>query len=392
MKKSVFKLVFVATLICFNGSAIADDKSIQEINNLLAEEKLELEQLKRQIERQGGKISSVGKKETSLLLTLHQMENKLKLKKRELEIYKWNIAINKKKVVKLNKNMKNIEKSLVRQKAALAMWLRTIYKVGGLYPIKVLFSADNITEMVQRMKYMEVVMENDALIFEEYTGRLESLNYEKQALLKVQSDLVRLQKDVGNKKSEIETERNTRVKFLKRLRKDQRLFVKVQKEYRQRSKSLNFLIQRLEKKLELGENLNFTDHKGRLKLPVKGKILNSFGKKKDKQYNIYIVQNGINIRTKKGTPVRAIYSGKVLYIGSLDGYGNMVILGHGEKYHSIYGHMNKILTRVGKNVQKGQILGKSGDSGSIIGEALYFELRQRGKAIEPTEWFRLAKS
>ena len=85
------------------------------------------------------------------------------------------------------------------------------------------------------------------------------------------------------------------------------------------------------------------------------------------------------------------YSGKVLYVGSLDGYGNLVILGHGEKYHSIYGHMDQILTEVSKNVRKGQIIGKSGDSGSIIGEALYFELRQGGKAVEPTAWFRLAK-
>lgn len=193
------------------------------------------------------------------------------------------------------------------------------------------------------------------------------------------------------KKSETEAKQNTRIKFLRRLKKDKALFVKVQKEYTQRSSALNELILRLEKKMELGKNLDFADHKGRLSLPVKGKILNRFGKKRDKQYDVYIVRNGINIRAKKGTPVRTVYSGKVLYIGSLAGYGNLIIIGHGENYHSVYGHMGQILTEVGKNIRKGQVLGKSGDSGSIIGEALYFELRHGGKAIEPTAWFRLTK-
>ena len=89
------------------------------------------------------------------------------------------------------------------------------------------------------------------------------------------------------------------MKFLKRLKMDKALFIKAQKEYRQRSNALNKLTLRLEKKLELGENLNFTDNKGRLALPVKGKILNRFGKKRDKEYDVYIVQNGINIRAKK---------------------------------------------------------------------------------------------
>jgi len=389
------RLLVVWVLVLFTGFhafAAAEEKSIEEISLLLEDEKRELQRLKENIEKQNRKISSAGKKETSLLRTLNRMETQVKLKERELEIYKWNIEINKKKVIKLTRNITHTQNSLARQKSVLAKWLRIIYKDGGLYPVKVLFSADSVTDMVRRMKYMKVVAEYDTALFRQYADKLESLNKEKTALLDVRTDLIRLQKDAAGKKNEIESRRLARIKFLRRLKKDKALFVKAQKEYNQRSRALQELILRLEQKLEHGENLNFADHKGRLDLPVAGKILNRFGRKKDKQYDVYIVHNGINIRTKKGTPVRAVYSGKVLYIGSLAGYGNLIIVGHGESYHSVYGHMGRIFTQVGKKVRKGQILGKSGDSGSIVGAALYFELRHGGKAIDPAAWFRLAKN
>ena len=133
------------------------------------------------------------------------------------------------------------------------------------------------------------------------------------------------------------------------------------------------------------------DKKGRLKLPLKGQILNKFGKKRVKEYDSYIVYNGINVKAKKGSPVRTIFDGKVLYAGELEGYGNLVIIGHGKKYHSLYGHLDDIKVRVNKVVRTGQIIALSGDSGSIDGETLYFELRKDGKPVEPVTWFKIAK-
>ena len=81
-----------------------------------------------------------------------------------------------------------------------------------------------------------------------------------------------------------------------------------------------------------------------------------------------------------------IFEGKTLYTGTLEGYGNIVILGHGKEYHSLYGHLDEIITQVGKNIRIGQIIARSGDTGSIMGESLYFEMRHKGNPIEPTAW------
>jgi septal ring factor EnvC (AmiA/AmiB activator) len=99
----------------------------------------------------------------------------------------------------------------------------------------------------------------------------------------------------------------------------------------------------------------------------------------------------VNIRSAKGTPVRSVFAGKVLYTGTLEGYGNIIIIGHGKEFHSLYGHLDEVNTLVGKTVRPGQIIGRSGDTGSILGESLYFEIRHKGKPIEPTAWLSRSK-
>jgi septal ring factor EnvC (AmiA/AmiB activator) len=86
-----------------------------------------------------------------------------------------------------------------------------------------------------------------------------------------------------------------------------------------------------------------------------------------------------------------VFEGNVLYTGALEGYGNLIILGHGKDYHTLYGHLDEIIATVGKRVRPGQIIGRTGDTGSLVGEALYFEIRYKGKPIEPTTWFQRPK-
>ena len=114
--------------------------------------------------------------------------------------------------------------------------------------------------------------------------------------------------------------------------------------------------------------------------------MSKFGRKRDKKYDTFIVDNGVTIDIKRGEPVRSVFEGKVLYTGTLEGYGNIIIVGHGKNYHSLYGHLDEIITSPGKNVRTRQIIGRSGDTGSMVGGSLYFEMRYKGKPIEPTAW------
>ena len=386
-------LYFGIVMILFPPRMVdAIDRSMDEMLFLLNEEKKELIQLKNEIEKHDRKISSVGRRQNSLLRELRKIQHQVKLKERELDIYKWNAKINKKKVARLTKNILNTEENLSKKIIELKQWLRVIYKEGGLFPVRILFSADGITDLLQRVRFMQMVTDYDTRLFQEYEDKLQRLNQEKDSLLQVRSDLILLQNDAENKTREYKNKKEIRRRFLRKLKREKSLGMQMQKELIRASLELDKIIADQEKKISEGERFDILDHKGRLDLPVKGKVLNHFGKKRDKRYDSYIVYNGINIKIPKNSSVRAIYSGKVLYTGFLEGYGNLVILGHGNDIHSVYGHLNKILCHEGQTIRRQQILGNSGDSGSIIGNSLYFELRQNGKAIDPSSWIRMAKN
>lgn len=386
-----FILIFCFMLALILPSAYVLAQVDEAIESQIGQEKTELEKLKAKINAQEKAIKRAGAKESSALMTLQKIGNRLKLKERELKIYQWNKKINRKKISQLEKQIALAEAQLSGQRNILGKRLRAIYKEGSMFPVKVLFSSDNFNDLIQRIKYMELVTEYDSNIFGKYNSRFKKLAGEKKALLDVRAKLEQLEKDTEKNKEDINIRKNEKSNFLKKIKKEKSLKVKVKNELLMASKNLNGLISKLEEKLVLGQGLDIIDKKGKLILPVAGKVLNKFGKKRDKHYDTIIVYNGIDIKVQKGTPVRSVFAGKVLYANELKGYGNLIIIGHGNDYHSLYGHLDEIITKVGRTVRSSQIIGRSGDTGSLVGETLYFELRHKGNPIEPTRWFQTAK-
>ncbi|MBC8285251.1 MAG: peptidoglycan DD-metalloendopeptidase family protein [Nitrospinae bacterium] len=388
---SLFLTVSVLAGLFFASAGWAEKKSAKEINVLLQDEQKELSLLKKKIANQDKLISSAGKKEGQLLSNLRKVDNQIKLKERELKIYQWNFLINKKKLAKLEKNLKTKTQKLKVQKLLLGKRFRQIYKEGPVFFLKIAFSSVNANEFLQHLKYMELIAQHDASLMADYKNQLDGMKTEKQSLLSVRAKLVRLEKNALSMRGEFENARKDKKLFLKKIKKKKQFGIQTRKELKKASSNLNDLIAKLLSKLVSGEGLNILDKRGRLTLPVKGRILNKFGRQKDKQYGSFIVHNGINIKARTGTSVRSIFNGKVLYTGDLEGYGNLVIIGHGKDYHSLYGHLDQIDVKPNQVVQAGDIIGLSGDTGSLIGETLYLEMREKGKPIEPIRWFKTAR-
>ena len=386
-------IIFFSILILVSvvSPALAGKKVAGKIDTLLKDEQAELKILRRKIAQQENAISKVGKKESAVLKNLQKIGSQLKLKKRELEIYKWNFKNNQKKISSLEPRLKKAEQKIKSHKKILGLRLRSIYKEGPMFPLRVAFSSNNVTDLMQRLKYMDLIAQQDSQMLQEYLTKLEKIKQDKSSLYKVRAKLVSLKKNTVSKKREIEKTKKEKSVYLKKIKRKKNLSVKVRKELLAASNNLNSLIDKLLIKLVSGEGLDISDKKGRLKLPLKGRILNKFGRKRVKEYESYIVYNGINVRAQRGTPVQAVFDGKVLYTGELEGYGNLVIVGHGKEYHSLYGHLDSIKVAANKVVKTGEVIALSGDSGSLEGETLYFELRKNGKPIEPVRWFRVAK-
>jgi murein hydrolase activator len=132
----------------------------------------------------------------------------------------------------------------------------------------------------------------------------------------------------------------------------------------------------------------FRARKGQLPFPVKGLIEVGFGKVVNPRFNTVTVQKGIDLRAASGSEVSSVASGTVAWSGWLKGYGNLVIVDHGSGYHSLYAHLSVMQVEVGNEVEEGESLGAVGDTGSLKGAYLYFEIRKQGQAIDPAPWLK----
>jgi septal ring factor EnvC (AmiA/AmiB activator) len=389
--KKNFISLLVSISIIIVGVFYAESANIDEINTLLIKEKNELKKLKREISRQTSILNKMSKKEYSNLKNQRILDGQLKIKRRELKIYNWNLKINENKTENLAAKLNESKKNISLQQELMGRRIRMIYKEGKLFPVKIMFSSETFVDLLKRAKYIDKIMAYDKLVFINYENELKELNRKKDALTHAKSNILLYKKKATAKKKEILGEKKKKNLFLAKLNKEKKLNRRLRDELVNSSKQLNKLISRLETKMINGEGVDIVDKKGSLIPPVIGHLLTKFGRKRDKKLNAYIVSNGIHIQIEKGTAVRSVFNGKVLYTGTLEGYGNIIIVGHGLNYHSLYGHLDEITTISGKVVRSGQIIGRSGDTGSRLGESVYFEMRHNGKPIEPTAWLIKSK-
>jgi len=121
---------------------------------------------------------------------------------------------------------------------------------------------------------------------------------------------------------------------------------------------------------------------GRFAWPVDGPLLSSYGPKKDGLHN-----DGINIRAPKGAPVRAAENGVVVYADNqLEGFGNLVLVRHADRWMTAYGHLGRIDAKRGATVRRGQTIGIVGSSGSADQPQLHFEIRRGTEALNPEQY------
>lgn len=149
--------------------------------------------------------------------------------------------------------------------------------------------------------------------------------------------------------------------------------------------------QRLQKSLqrlidhETGDD--FHKRKGALLPPVGAEIEQSYGEKKQEHSMTYVRHTGLTYRVDRGTDVQTVADGLVVHAQRFEGYGNLVIVDHGDGYHSLYAHLREVAVEEGDEVGRGDRIGASGASESLDGPKLYFELRHGGDPVDPEPWF-----
>ncbi|MBE0624833.1 MAG: peptidoglycan DD-metalloendopeptidase family protein [Burkholderiales bacterium] len=135
-----------------------------------------------------------------------------------------------------------------------------------------------------------------------------------------------------------------------------------------------------------GEGQAFASLKGRLRLPTRGELINQFGSPRSDSGPSW---KGLFIRGANGQEVRAVAAGRVVFADWMRGFGNLMIIDHGQSYLTIYGNNEALLKQVGDKVATGDEVATVGNSGGNPDSGLYFEIRYQGKAFDPLRWVSL---
>lgn len=119
---------------------------------------------------------------------------------------------------------------------------------------------------------------------------------------------------------------------------------------------------------------------------MNGRILKPYGRSVHPEFQTVVMNKGINIGAAAGTPIQCVADGRVEYVDWLPGYGQCIIVDHGDGYFTLYAHASAIFPARGAAVHAGEVLGEVGDTGSLNGSQLYFEIRQGKDSLDPAAW------
>ncbi len=134
------------------------------------------------------------------------------------------------------------------------------------------------------------------------------------------------------------------------------------------------------------ESTDFAREKGRLPRPCAGSVEVGFGQIYNPRWRTVTLQKGIDLRAPEGTQILAVHRGRVVHAGWLSGYGNLLIVDHGDGFYTLFAHLATMDRQPDDLVETGDRLGTLGATGSLKGPYLYFEIRHHGEALDPSQW------
>jgi len=337
------------------------------------------------------KLKQESKKESTLLNQLRTIELKRDLLQKEIAFYKLRLKQTEIKIQNIKIEIEEIQKELEKKRELLMDVLTSLYKLGKFRHLQVIFSAKNLNSLILGSKYISELIKLQSKVIEDYKESLEKLKRNEQELKNKTEELKILKRKAEQKRKDLKQQEMKNRLLINKIKKDKSYYIRAIKELTLQAEKLKEIIKNLTKKEEVFPFLfpPIYEKKGSLNWPIKGKIITFFGLQRHPIFKTTILNKGIEISpAQPNSLVKAIYYGRVVFADYFKGYGNLIIIDHGLKYYSLYGHCSEFLINKGNFVKANQPIAIVGDIGSLKGECLYFELRYRTKPLNPLKWLK----
>jgi len=374
----VRKIPFIIILLfpfVFTGANLASEDVAINAEQFQTQKK-QLQEVQRELEHKKAGEKAVLRREESILGALSRMERDLLRRGEELASLNSKHHRIQKKIDAVQKKLNRMQREIDHNQTRLHSRIVAMYKTGRTGYLPYLLSSDSYNDFMRMTKFLKIVIDHDTNLLGDYRIQWREKRRYQEKLEEDIRELKRVIVDQKRKKAEILNAKEEKRAFLHVVRRQKAEHRKWIMELEARARELQLFIEELGTEMrERGvSGLNFKYHKGRLSLPVPGNII------PEKRGRAVIIE------APEDSPIRAVFSGRVVYSGWFDGYGNIIILDHGDKYYSISGYASRVLKKVNEQVVEGEVIALVGDTSSIRGPCLYFEIRHKGKPEDPLEW------
>lgn len=366
-----------------------------------------LDSVKQQIKDIDKEIKKNKDKKKNIDNELKQQDKKISKTRKEIHSINKKSKQNQKKLEQLNLDQKKLEQEIEKKMVYLSAFFLDIHKKGDSSYLKSIIDGDNPSEILREQKLKSYFTNAQFELITQLQIDKKKLIDTKEIINKTIAKIDRQKKDKNKIKKQLESEKNQKKQMLASVAKEIKNKEQAKKKLIDDEKKLKSIIDELVKKAAKAEEKeeelrkkesrktkstekvvpfqggNFSKLKGKLNLPLKGSIKYKYGTKRK---DTGVVWKGIFITGKEGQDVKSVGNGKVAYADWLRGFGNLIIIDHGQGYMSLYGYNESVLLNVNDEVKEGDVIATVGNTGGLGINGLYFELRKNSKPFNPIAW------
>lgn len=363
-------------LIAVSAGRAADDAALRQLERVRAE----IVQLSADRER-------FAREEQGLLGKLQRIEADarwLDAKREEAQLLSDQAQ---RDLIESERSLEQSERALGQAQLRFRSVLGVLHRAGPLGPVRALLIAQSASDLAQGVRMAHELSRRQRVEVVALRTARRDVELRRDERIKRASELETSLAQTSQAAAALQAASGERRTLLTRIHREQAARDQALTELRRAGDQLQAVLAQGSEASPV--TLDVTRFRGLLN-PPPGKLLRGFGDKIDARFGTRLPHQGWDIELPFGAPVESVFDGKVVFADWFRGYGLTVVLDHGHGIHTVYAHLSAITASSGMLVGKGQALGRVGDTGSLEGVGLYFELRQKGRAVDPADWFRRA--
>ena len=393
------KLIIKITFIIFFVNILISQSDERDYEEELRYQNEAINSLKTEIKQLRSKIKSAESRERSASSRILSLDEEISLTAKLIRSLKNEEEKTRKKIIQLKTDILKNENELDALRSRYKKRVVNSYLKGQLTDLERVFSSTTWRQAMYRTKYLKIISDIEKKIVNQIEKLLIQISKQKLELEAVLRQNLKLARD---KEQQINSFRNMRIdreKELNSIRNDKKALANYIGEKEAGVQQLENIIKkvledkarferelRIRKQQEALRTKSFKALKGQLPWPAEGRIIARFGRQWNSKLKTTTENPGVDIKGQPGSAIRSILGGVVTTITYIRGYGTTLIIDHGGGFYTVYSHVTNIQTAVDSQVRNGDVIAYMGDSGSINGSKLHFEIWGKGQKLDPEKW------